>query len=110
MAPPPIPVPIVRYTKSERPWAAPHRASPKAAALTSVSNPTGKLSALRTVPTTSKFRQPTLGVDVMNPKLEEPARKSTGPNEPMPTAFTLPAEFSGRNLIAAATVHSGEVV
>src|SRR5881398_1561823 len=110
MAPPPIPVPIVRYTKSESPCAAPHRASPKAAAFTSVSNPTGKLRALRTVPTKSKFRQPAFGVEVMNPKLEEPARKSTGPNEPMPTAFNLPAEFSCRNLTAAATVHSGDVV
>src|SRR5881396_3780214 len=89
---------------------APHRASPKAAAFTSVSNPTGKPRALCTVPTKSKFRQPAFGVEVMNPKLEEPARKSTGPNEPMPTAFNLPAEFSCRNLTAAATVHSGDVV
>src|SRR5947208_7162410 len=81
MAPPPIPVPIVRYTKSESPCAAPHRASPKAAAFTSVSNPTGKLRALRTVPTKSKFRQPAFGVEVMNPKLEEPARSEEHTSE-----------------------------
>ena len=42
MAPPPIPVPIVKYNALSKPFAAPKYASPNAAPLTSVSNPIGK--------------------------------------------------------------------
>ena len=42
MAPPPIPVPIVKYKALSNPLAAPKYASPSAAPFTSVSKPIGK--------------------------------------------------------------------
>jgi hypothetical protein len=49
------------------PCALPQRHSARAAALTSVSKPTGTPSALRMGPTMSVWAQPGLGVDVMCP-------------------------------------------
>ena len=67
MAPPPIPVPTVRYTNDPSPRAAPHRPSAMAAALTSVSNPTGTPNTPVNGPTMSVPAQPGLGVLVMHP-------------------------------------------
>ena len=65
---------------------APQRCSPSAAAFTSVSNTTGNFNFACIGPTTSAFRQPGLGVVVMYPYVGETVRRSSGPNEPMPTA------------------------
>src|SRR5581483_3299659 len=90
--------------------AAPQRASPRAAASTSVSKPIGTSNAARTLPTKSKFCQPILGVEVMWPKVGEDGHKSTGPNEPIPIACNFPSLRSRKKFRALAIVASGEVV
>ena len=96
-APPPIPVPSVRYTKDLRPRAAPQRPSASAAALTSVSNPTGTPKAATNGPTSGVPDQPALGVVVIDPYCGWPGRSSTGPNEPIPIASSrLPFAMARR--------------
>src|SRR5437868_12142310 len=78
--------------------AAPQRASPSAAALTSVSKPTGTDSAFRTAPTRSKFCHPGLGVEVIWPNVGDNGCRSIGPNEPMPTACNLSPDRSRKKI------------
>src|SRR5271165_2245195 len=110
IAPPPMPVPTVRYKDSVSPCAAPQRVSPRAAALTSVSKPTGTPRARRTAPAKSRFSQPGLGVVVTYPKVFESGCRSTGPKDPMPTAWSRLPACSRNQLTALSMVASGEVV
>src|SRR5438045_1816891 len=68
------------------PWAAPHRCSPSAAALTSVSKATGTPRRRPSSGPTSVSAQPGFGVVVTYPQVADPGRRSTGPNEPIPSA------------------------
>ena len=67
-------------------WVAPHRCSPRAAPLTSVSNPIGTSNAARSGPTTSVSVQPGFGVLVTHPKVGESGFGSQGPKVPYPIA------------------------
>ena len=91
MVPTPMPVPTVTYAKSSRPRAAPQRPSASAAPFTSVSKPTGTPAAAAEPSTPRRCRaSPALVVDVMKPNVGEPARRSTGPNDAMPSARGAP--------------------
>src|ERR1700679_2455240 len=85
IAPPPIPVPMVRYRQFETPCAAPHLASPITAAFTSELKRTGMLNALCTAPAKLKFRHPDFVVEVMYPQAGDWGLISTGPKDPMQT-------------------------
>src|SRR6185312_8465654 len=88
--------PTVRYTNVSRPRAAPHRPSPRAAPLTSVSNPTGTPRARRTGPRMSMPDQPGFGVVLMNPYPGWDRRNSIGPNDAIPTAASGPPQATSR--------------
>src|SRR6185437_17162397 len=104
-----MPVPTVTYSAVSSPWAAPHCDSARMAAFTSVSNATGTLKARRIVPARSMFRQPSLGVDVMKPYVEDAGFRSIGPNDPIPNAEIGCPQF-WKKAMASAIVSAGDLV
>lgn len=111
-APPPMPVPIVRYSRLPTPRPAPQPHSASAAPLTSVPQPIGTPSAAPTAGARPVFPQSGLGVVVMSPQVGEPGRKSSGPNDAMPTAANGPrADCCRRKKSTARSIVShGDVV
>ena len=112
MAAPPIPVPTVRYTKLFTFWAAPHVASPTAAAFTSVSNLTFNPNARLIRPAKSVCAHPGLGVEVMKPYVDDEGSRSTGPKDPIPKEVKRCPRcwYSVKNAIARSIVSFGVVV